>query len=268
MVNGNNLVSLALALMVIAIVCALVGATTLGWGFVAVSLLSVAVGLMVGGSSSSSTNSSKSSNQSKPLKPNHRRSQGSSKLRTHGRQSTIAQAKRTGEQEYTYKCPKQYESDLSHSGQRREEIHSESKHFPNKLPLLDRASIGTTHIQLESPYVVYKATRRYICELILLPGTKIVIPSKNLIGNGELGKIRANEAFVSGFYEEDPLSPNSLREVDIGADRSIFNRDFHYYRGQKITPNKFNESAGERCTNGIHFWATPAEALKWAQRSR
>lgn len=114
---------------------------------------------------------------------------------------------------------------------------------------------------LDQPKVVWKATRQFICKLILPTGTTVVHPSKDHAHHG--GKKRADQAVVAMFYNPHGVS-KLAHSTESTRGHSRQRGHFQYELGETVTPKgKLDKSLDEECTDGIHFFCDKQDAIDW-----
>jgi hypothetical protein len=101
----------------------------------------------------------------------------------------------------------------------------------------------------EGDIVGYKNINGTIIQLLINSTTRRV----NALSSR---KCRAESALVVSI--NDIKTGKELTEVVGGHDSK-----FKYTAGEFVTPDKYNDSVLEECTNGIHFFITKQEALEY-----
>lgn len=122
---------------------------------------------------------------------------------------------------------------------------------------------------LDTPSIVWKATRNHIVKLLLPEDTTVVYPSND-------SKHRADQAIVLEFYDVEVTTKRKFHGTekqknvsdDIAletTDTSRHSSDFEYQVGERVTPDngELDTDTSVACTTGIHFWRTQDEALDW-----
>jgi hypothetical protein len=72
-------------------------------------------------------------------------------------------------------------------------------------------------------------------------------------------KCRAEFVDVLAAYDRDKHELPAKQEFE-----GIYNTEFKYCVGQRITPDSYNDDIREDCTSGIHFFITRKEAEAWS----
>jgi hypothetical protein len=130
-------------------------------------------------------------------------------------------------------------------------------------------------LTLDKSRVAFKAVRDGIAVLKIPAGERVIAASNSGAGMSGLYKMRATKAKVLGVY--DILNkPNIITDRDVDRyinretfelvesrmSRSLYDDSFVYRTGETVTPDHFDTSPVP-CGGGIHFFATPKEAMRW-----
>ena len=99
---------------------------------------------------------------------------------------------------------------------------------------------------------VYKATFNSIATLIIPKQAKRI----NYMGSR---KCRAEYAKV--------LSIETIEGKKLRQDTGRWKSDFVYKVGSIVRPDKFDDDIRNECSNGIHFFLTKQEAIRWMRES-
>lgn len=132
-------------------------------------------------------------------------------------------------------------------------------------------------IVLKKDYIVYKAVRDAILQLLLPKGTVICVPRDYNRGESiypTFRKLRANQAFVLAALPMTKTRDLSMNYVWHRVAQSIVHPNFvfrskwsirfTYKVGKLVKPhNGFNKLSTRACSSGIHFFVNPADAEAW-----
>lgn len=130
-------------------------------------------------------------------------------------------------------------------------------------------------ITLEKDYLVYKAVKGAIVQLLLPAGTKVNVPRNyNQNQNFRLRKLRADQAVVMAIIPREYFPKHltrklggyeyeTLQKVDHKF-ASKWSRTFYYQMGKLVKPvREFNTMTHNPCASGIHFFVDLIDAERW-----
>ena len=138
---------------------------------------------------------------------------------------------------------------------------------------ITRKSRGS-FIKLEDDFIVYKAVRGGIAQLLLPKGTTVSVPVDYNSNGNHSRKLRADQAVVLMIM---PIVvecfPNSYRTIKVYGNivdagdtyGSKWSISFKYKAGKLIKPkNGFHRQDNRPCKPGIHFFTNFKDAERWA----
>lgn len=109
-------------------------------------------------------------------------------------------------------------------------------------------------------FIGWKKVRQKDGQLFLL---KLEIPEDAQRSSATTRKCRCSKAKVLGIYK--PFTPLEQLPLTKIMHNSYFNNDinFVYEVGKLAIPDSFDENERNECSNGIHFFMTPEEAIEY-----
>lgn len=133
-------------------------------------------------------------------------------------------------------------------------------------------------IVLKKDYIVYKAVRGAIVQLLLPAGTTISVPRDYDLGTKyhHRRKLRADQAVVLAIIPRGVVyrpSPTGAKPTKLylpledvnKAYESKWKSSFKYRMGELVKPKGkgFNMKSNQACKAGIHFFTNVEDAERW-----
>lgn len=157
-----------------------------------------------------------------------------------------------------------------------QEIESKlEKLFPSELPKFGEIAIGYKVVVIKSDplYTIPKNEGEGIIYSMNLPGiAKLIIPEDAMRLQSFNRKCRCDHAIVDDIRVRiDGKIMHAKRGFSPIYNRTFrdctYNQEIHYTVGFDVIPDGYTNNRWIECSNGIHFFMTPEEAVDFACRN-